>query len=746
MHALERVGSPVRGSACRCPNPGHEDRKPSGSLYCDQQGVWRVKCHACEWGGDYLDVLGLVGGAPSIVSLPSPGDGLLLKSGAGGSRRRPPRVHRTPQDAAEFALTGVRKSLGDHSSITANWAYRDPKGHLYAYVFRFDGEAGKTYRPVRREGQGWCLGDPEQWYPYRVDELPRDGRILVVEGEKAADALWAAGLPATTSAHGAKSPLKTDWSALAGREIVIWPDRDGAGLDYAQVIAGILAGLDRPATVRVLAPPPILPRGGDAFDFLKPLRHLSSQAKIDRINQLIDGSKNGRESSVSRALTELGNAERLIDRYGERMRYEVTRNRWMIWDGRRWAPESGCEVMAFAKQTVRDVDSEAARASHPEQRHAISAWARRSEKALALKAMVGLAQSEPGIAISSEAMDSDPWLLNLPNGTLSLRGTPSFRPHDPMDYCSKMAPAVYQADARCPRWSSFLEQVMGGNREIMAYLQRLVGMCLTGDIATQVFTCLYGSGANGKSVFTDTIMWLLGDYANLAPDTLLTASGLDPHPTDIAGLVGRRLVIATESDQGKRLRVGQLKRLTGDEYLTGRFMRKDFFTFPRTSKVWLVTNHKPVVREIGEALWRRIHLIPFEITIPVADRDDQLLDILRGEGSGILNWALEGCAAWQRQGLGLPARVREATNEYREQSDPIGIFIEDCCTLSAECNVSTQDFMAAYHQWCQKVGDRDPLTPQNLCDRLGDMPGITRGYVQFGNSRRRGYRGISLKA
>ena len=450
-------------------------------------------------------------------------------------------------------------------------------------------------------------------------------------------------------------------------------------------------------------------------------------------------------TTARRPLTDYGNAERFVARFRDQLRFNASSGRWLVWDGRRWAlDESGIHVRR-AKETARLILAEAAHCEDEVMRKRLTDWARASEKASAIKAMIELARTEPGIPVTAQDLDSDHWLLNVRNGALCLKGTPKLRPHDPTDNCTALAGVDYQPDADSPRWLAFLNRIMDGDQDRIDYLQRLTGYCLTGAVTTQVFPSLYGTGANGKSVFTDTITWLLGDYSGLAPDSLLTVAPHQEHPTEIAGLQGKRLIVATENEEGKKLRVGLVKKMTGDAQLTGRFMRRDYFTFNRTHKTWIVTNHKPSVSEAKDAIWRRMHLIPFNVTIPESERDEHLLDKLREEGPGILAWAVRGCVAWQRDGLQAPRAVLDATADYRAESDVLADFLSDTCvTCNADNTVSRKAIRTAYVNWCRAVGALSPISANGLYERLRDVEGVVEGYVTEAGKRTRGFKGIAL--
>jgi putative DNA primase/helicase len=275
---------------------------------------------------------------------------------------------------------------------------------------------------------------------------------------------------------------------------------------------------------------------------------------------------------------------------------------------------------------------------------------------------------------------------------------------------SALCPTAYDPEAPCPRWEQFLLEIMDGDAAMIACLQRMAGYFLTGDVSVQILPIFYGPGANGKNVFLDTIMGIMGPHAAEAPEGLLTTHITDEHPTEIADLYGKRLVVASESEEGRKMRIGLVKKITGNRYLKGRFMRQDYFQFERTHKTVLVTNNKPVVTETSNAVWRRLRLIPFTVTIPEDKQDKHLTEKLMAEWPGILAWAVRGCLDWQKRqcDLALPATVQDATEEYRNDSDHVADFIaERCMVLPEQQGMRTpkERVYLAYCEWCRSIGE-----------------------------------------
>jgi P4 family phage/plasmid primase-like protien len=406
-----------------------------------------------------------------------------------------------------------------------------------------------------------------------------------------------------------------------------------------------------------------------------------------------------------RRLTETGNAERLLDRYGLDIRWSAALG-WLTWNERRWARDDRRRVYALAKLTVRGIYGEAERIEAEDDPEDIVKWALKSEKASAREAMVSLVRSEPGVAVGIEELDADPWLLNAKNGTLDLRRG-KLRRHERRDLLTKLAPVDYLPDAPAPTWLAFLKRVLP-DAEVRAFVQRVIGYALTGIVRDHVLIVFYGVGANGKSTFLEAVRFGLGDYAVQTNPALLMAKNQDTHPTERATLWGRRLAICSETEEGRALAEVMVKQLTGGDTINARYMRMDEFNFTPTHKLILCTNHKPRVRDSGEAMWRRLHLVPFGVVIPEKERDSTLPEKLRAEAPGIFRWAVEGCAEWQRVGLNPPDAVRKATAEYRSDEDTIGQFLKECCHVvpgSDTVRVKAGVLFEAYTTWCDDTGN-----------------------------------------
>ncbi len=415
--------------------------------------------------------------------------------------------------------------------------------------------------------------------------------------------------------------------------------------------------------------------------------------------------------------TELGNTRRLVRRHGADIRYVTRWNKWIIWDGTRWQIDASGGIIRLAKDTIGELLREAAELEGEDRQHLVK-WALKSETDRQFKAMIKLAESEPEIPISPDQLDSDPWLLNCMNGTLSLKTSELYDPRRE-DLITHVAPVQYDPDAPCPQWDKFLQTITGEDEGIIEFLRRAVGYSLTGDVSEQALFILHGTGLNGKSTFLETIRSVLGEYARHTPTETLMVKRNSGIPNDLARLFGARMVTAVESEDGRRLAESLIKQLTGGDAISARFLHQEFFDFHPTFKLFLATNHRPQIRGTDHAIWRRIRLIPFTVTIPNDQQDKMLLAKLQKEASGILRWAAEGCQAWLQHGLGEPPAVVSAIESYREEMDTIGKFLADRCICHNTVRVGSSELYQAYKEWCGAEHE-DPLTHTKFSLRLKD--------------------------
>jgi putative DNA primase/helicase len=410
-------------------------------------------------------------------------------------------------------------------------------------------------------------------------------------------------------------------------------------------------------------------------------------------------------------------------------RYVSRWGRWMHWDGMRWIEDDTLRVLDLMRGVCRGASAEC---SNREK----SAAARLASKATSA-AIEALARADRRHAATIKQWDNDPWLLNTPAGTLDLR-IGQIREHRREDYITKMTIAGPGGD--CPLWLAFIDRVTGGDLALQSFLQRMVGYLLTGSTREHALFFLYGTGANGKSVFLSTISELLGDYARTAPVSTFIATRTDQHPTDLAGLRGARLVTVIETEDGAQWAESKVKAVTGGDKIAARFMRGDFFEFTPEFKLVIAGNHKPGLRSVDEAMRRRLHLVPFTVTIPENERDPLLSEKLRVELPGILRWVIQGCITWQMEGLNPPAVVREATRDYLSAEDSIGRWIEERCTTSTDLWTPSARLFADFKEWCQRTGEHEG-SQKRFTQQLE-----AHGFKRARTSSAKGFEGIALRS
>lgn len=420
-------------------------------------------------------------------------------------------------------------------------------------------------------------------------------------------------------------------------------------------------------------------------------------------------------------------AARFTRLHADELRYVDGWGRWLEWDGTRWVLDATKDVVDRAREICRVASAECASPS----------IATRVASAATVSAVERLARADRRHAATIDQWDSDPWLLNTPGGIVDLH-TGKIQPHRPDAFCRKMTAVA--PGGRCLQWHGFLKRVTAGDRKLQAFLRRIIGYCLTADTREHALFFLYGTGANGKSVFLSTVSGIMNDYCKSAPIETFVASRSERHPTDLAGLHGARLVTVTETEDGRRWDESKIKSITGGDRMSARFMRQDYFEFTPVLKLVIAGNHKPGLRSVDEAIRRRLHLIPFTVTIPPAERDLFLSQKLRAEWGGILSWAVRGCLEWQRWGLDPPASVREATRAYLEAEDALAQWIEARCVRRPNAVATVEELFGNWKDWAKSaeefVGSQKRFS-QDLADRGFEHHRVSGG--------KRGFKGIEIR-
>jgi putative DNA primase/helicase len=420
-------------------------------------------------------------------------------------------------------------------------------------------------------------------------------------------------------------------------------------------------------------------------------------------------------------LTDLGNAERLIDRHGEKLRFSYSRKKWLLWNGKYWEWVEDGRVISLAGETIRNIYHQAANEPDKERRQAFLDHARRSESEGRLSAMVILAQSLTGVAIDIEHLDANEHLLNVNNGTVDLK-TGELRPHDKNDYITAFISVDYEATTRSALWDEVLRTIFGDKEGVNKYVQRALGYSCTGSQNEQVVFFPYGPGQNGKSTLLGSVRDCLGsDYsADVEPQVFMVSTREATGPNEgVARLFRKRLALSTEIEDGQKLSVSLIKRMTGGEKLHHEKKFEHGFEFTPTHKLWLSGNHKAIISDTTLSIWRRVKFINFNVTIPEEKRIKNLRDLLKSpeHQKAILAWLVEGAVEWFKHGLGEPPEVTEATNKYREEMDLLAEFLRECCLISNTETITVAELYKAYAEWA-KANDFQPLGKNNFNKRL----------------------------
>lgn len=449
------------------------------------------------------------------------------------------------------------------------------------------------------------------------------------------------------------------------------------------------------------------------------------------------------QKKTSYNLTDSGNAERLVAKHGEDIRFCQTWGKWLLWIGKVWEQDDTGGIYRKAKTTVREIYREAADEDDDTRRKAIAKHARASESAQKIGAMIHLTAKEAGIPIRPSDLDADQWKLNVLNGTIDLRAG-KLGPHRRGDLITKLAPVEFDPDATCPKWLSVLDRAMDGNQDLVNYIRTASGYSLTGDTSEKAIIILHGTGDNAKTVITATLGGMLGDYSMETPVESLMVKKNESIPNDIARLKGARLVTASEGERGQRLAESLIKKLSGGDKVTARFMRAEYFEFTPEFKIWLSTNHKPIIRGNDQAIWNRIHLVPFLVSIPKKEQIPRaaMMASLKEEWPGILAWAVRGCLQWQKYGLQKPKEIEVATAGYRAEMDVLENFIECCCVINPLAKAKTKDLFATYESWC--LDNREERIAKRTFTGCLRERGLTETTV--GKSGDKGFSGIGLKS
>lgn len=753
LERFPEVTSEHDGFVVHC--PAHSDSSPSLRVALDN-GNLLLHCRAGCSKGDVLGGLGM--SFPDLFDWEAGNVEIREVGGVGAVSAEHLReladwaadaANGYPGSAAEeyaaerFGISRVdaeRLMLGYSSGAEYNWnavsgRFNDSP-RLTVPFLGFDGRPrGLQGRTLGGSETRWCgLRNPQgaAWTTLAVMD-PENGLdyALVTEGPSDALTAYAQGFLAVAvrgAALGRNPELRNLLAAgLQGRKVIVCGDNDRAGQDFTEALSEALAeaGLE---VYRLRLP--------DGVNDLNEWRQRDTASFGASLTAAVrDAARVGAPiqedpHADSFLMTDLGNARRLRAHLGGLVRF-VPEIGFLLWDGRVWVHDKQDRVRTAAHEVSDAIMEEGLRLEEENDTGAgaMLAWARRTQSTRNLDSMIRELSALPGVAVDTAELDSYPELLCVANGVVDL-STGDLSPHEPRLMLTKLIDVRYDPEAKASRWEQFLREVFPGEeRDMPGYIQRLVGYGITGHTSEQCFAVLYGRGANGKSVFTDTLSRIFEDVSTTTPFSTFEAQrGGGGIPNDVAALLGARLVFASEGDAGSVMAESVVKRLTGQDLVTARFMRKEFFSFRPTFLILLATNHKPRFKGADEGLWRRVKLIPFKRYFAEAERDHYLVDKLQGEAEGILAWAVRGASEWFSRGLQEPKLVSAATEEYKDSSDALSGFYPGKLQKAEGSNTVGLEVYRAYLEWCdeQLMPEKVRWTQRGLYSALEE-----RGLVRY---------------
>lgn len=416
-------------------------------------------------------------------------------------------------------------------------------------------------------------------------------------------------------------------------------------------------------------------------------------------------SENNSADAPSYSFDDMGNALRFVDLFGENIRYCYPEKKWYYYDGQKWRVDDKGATERMADKAIAAMNAELKlyvqldADEGTDMQKAFEKCIKTARSNKGKKAM--LSEVQHHVPILPNQMDRYRMALNTPSGVINLKNG-KLSEHKAEYYFTKLTAVDLSSAADCPRWEKFLNEIFDGDKDLIRYIQKALGYSLSGSTAEQCAFFLYGTGKNGKSTFLDVVRDVFGDYAaNIQPETIMVRSNSSTAiNSDIARLKGARLVTSVEPNEGVRINEGLLKQLTGDDTVTARKLYSEEFEFKPEFKLWMATNHKPIIRGTDTGIWRRIHMIPFTVAIPDDKVDRNLAHKLKAEMTAIFKWIVDGCALWQKEGLKMPRAVLESVREYRREMDVVSAFILDCCESTG--SVAAKQLYAVYAQWAEE--------------------------------------------
>lgn len=446
-------------------------------------------------------------------------------------------------------------------------------------------------------------------------------------------------------------------------------------------------------------------------------------------------------TSISQQFTNFGSddylAFRFASKYRDVLRFVAAWGLWLWWDGTRWQRDTTLVVQNLVREFSRKLVATLSQNTSAKGKEARDKLSQKLTKARTFEVIERLARTDPRLAATPDQWDVDPWLLGTPGGTVDLKSG-TLRPARQGDSITKVTSVAPDFTASSPLWDSFRSRIFAGDGELIRFMDRLLGYGITGLTVEQRLPFLYGTGGNGKGVYTETTLGVMGDYGQAAPMETFMKARFDRHPTEMADFAGARFVLASEVEQGAQWNLSRVKQLTGSDTIRARRMREDFWSYKPQFLLLLSGNHRPHLDTIDPAIKRRLLLIPFNVTIPEAEQDRKLITKLRAEWPAILASMIRGCVEWQRTGLNPPLAVLAATRDYIEQEDVIGQWVDEWCERDATAFSTTTELHAAYCL-CRPTNETQ-MPISDFRDAL-----LSHGFKPARRPRGNGFTGLRLK-
>lgn len=725
--------------------PFHEERTPSFYVIPDREFF---HCFGCGVNGDVVAFIQRFDGvdfkaACAVVTGQEPASERRPRAGVRAVAVEPDWVTSVPPEESQRPAS---MATHHHGNPVAEWCYRTQSGDVLGYAAKY---LVGDKKAILQWTYGKSRADTEPYWACRHFSKPRplygletlqqaDLPVVIVEGEKTAEAarLMFPNACVVTWPGGTSAVKHVDWTPLIGRDCIMIPDADKPGHEAGEWIAAKLTELD--CHVQYVTPEVDRPVGWDLADedwgHTEAMRWLNANCRQYPFTELAPHQAMEGVAQVATppsAFSEDALAQQFIALHSGNAKYVKTWGQWMLWQETRWVRDEQDVVKEMARTLLCGiVNSDVGQVMQ-------LALRRRINSIHMVNAVQSIASFSPSCSTAMSQWDSDPWLLSTPGGTVDLKTgeVRASRREDLMLQTTTVSPAK----TGCPTWLHFLDTVMAGNQGLIDYLQRLTGYALTGLTIEQQLSFFYGTGGNGKGVFLSALRSILGEYATVAPMSTFVEKKNDGHPTDIAGLQSARLVVAQETEEGRRWAESLLKSLTGGDPVKARYMRQDYFEFIPKFKLIFAGNHKPALRSVDEAMRRRMHIVPWTVTIPAEQRDPFLGEKLKAEYPAILQWMIDGCLCWQQYGLAPPPEILEATNEYLEGEDTLSSWLDERCILDTALHAATKEVYQNYVAWCSDAKEF-PFSHKRLVSNLA-----SRGVKAVKSNNKRILRGIALK-